>query len=44
VIYATQRPPSLEMARWHYQKALETGHPKDPTLERILSAKKPAGR
>ena len=44
VIYATRRPPSLEMARWHYQKALETGHPKDPTLERILSAKKPAGR
>jgi len=44
VIYATRQPPSLEMARWHYQKALETGHPKDSTLEKILSAKKPAGR
>ena len=42
VVYASQRPPSLELARWHYQKALETGHPKDPGLERILSAKKPA--
>ena len=42
VIYATRQPPSLEMARWHYQKALETGHPKDPALEKILSANKPA--
>ena len=36
VIYATQRPPALELARWHYQKALEGGLRKDPNLEKML--------
>ncbi len=36
VIYATQKPPSLELARWHYQKALDVGHAKNPDLEKIL--------
>ena len=36
VIYATQKPPSLELARWHYQKAVDTGHAKNPELEKIL--------
>ncbi len=33
LIYASQNPPFLEMARWHYQKALVFGAAKNPTLE-----------
>ncbi len=36
VIYATQKPPALALARWHYQKAVDTGHAKNPDLEKIL--------
>jgi tetratricopeptide (TPR) repeat protein len=35
-VYATQKPPSLALARWHYQKALAAGHPKNPELEKLL--------
>jgi Flp pilus assembly protein TadD len=37
VIYATQKPPMIEMARFHYNKALAGGHPKNETLEKILN-------
>lgn len=37
VIYATQRPPFLELARWHYERSLSLGHPKNSSLEKILS-------
>ncbi|HEY8964809.1 MAG TPA: tetratricopeptide repeat protein, partial [Candidatus Methylacidiphilales bacterium] len=37
VIYATQKPPSRELARKHYQKALDLGIPKDPQLEKFFS-------
>jgi len=36
VFYATGEPPSPELARWHYQKALSAGHPKSPELEKLL--------
>jgi Flp pilus assembly protein TadD len=36
VIYATQNPPLIELARWHYQKALAAGHPKNPDLEKLF--------
>ncbi len=36
VIYATQQPPALALARWHYQKALAAGHPRNPDLEKML--------
>ncbi len=36
VIYARQEPPALELARWHYQKALDLGHARNPDLEKIL--------
>ena len=39
VIYATQQPPLLELARWHYQKALASGQPRNPELEKILQWK-----
>jgi Tfp pilus assembly protein PilF len=40
VVYATQIPPSVELARWHYQKALNAGHPKNPGLEKTLNGDK----
>ncbi len=40
VIYATQQPPFLELARWHYQKALAAGHAENPELEKLLNPPK----
>ena len=37
VYYATQQPPTRELARWHYQKAISTGHPKSDELEKLLA-------
>jgi tetratricopeptide (TPR) repeat protein len=42
LIYSTYRPPALELARWHYQKGLASGHPKDVKLEQLLGANKPS--
>jgi len=42
VVYITQDPPLLELARWHYQKALTAGAPHNLELEKMLDAKKPA--
>jgi Flp pilus assembly protein TadD/septal ring factor EnvC (AmiA/AmiB activator) len=39
LIYATQKPPYLELARWHYQKALEAGHPRNADLEKLIEGK-----
>ena len=39
VMYAGQTPPLVELARWHYQKALAAGQPKNPDLEKILERK-----
>jgi Flp pilus assembly protein TadD len=41
VVYATQRPPFPELARWHYQKALANGQPKNPALEKSIEGAKP---
>jgi tetratricopeptide (TPR) repeat protein len=41
VIYVTQKPPLMELARWHYQKAIAAGHPKNAELEKLLNAPKP---
>ncbi|MDB6028488.1 MAG: repeat protein, partial [Verrucomicrobiales bacterium] len=40
VVYATQKPPFLELARWHYQKAVDMGHPKNSDLEKIFAETK----
>ena len=37
VYYATQNPPTRELARWHYQKAITVGHPKSDELEKLLA-------
>lgn len=36
LVYATSKPPSLELARRHYNRAVELGIPKDPRLEKLL--------
>jgi tetratricopeptide (TPR) repeat protein len=40
VIYLTQKPPLIELAKWHYQKALANGHPKNSDLEKMLDEQK----
>ncbi|MDB6122689.1 MAG: Tetratricopeptide 2 repeat protein [Pedosphaera sp.] len=42
VVYVTQRPPLVELARWHYQKALAAGHPHNLELEKLLDSTKTA--
>jgi len=39
VIYLTQQPPMVELARWHYEKALANGQPHNPALEKLLAEK-----
>jgi len=39
VVYISQEPPLVELARWHYQKALDAGQPRNPDLEKALDAK-----
>jgi tetratricopeptide (TPR) repeat protein len=36
LVYATEKPPSLELARRHYNRALELGIAKDTRLEKLL--------
>ncbi len=36
LVYATDRPPSVELAKWHYKKATDGGYPKDTDLEKLL--------
>jgi tetratricopeptide (TPR) repeat protein len=36
VVYATQKPPAMALARWHYKKAREAGHPANAQLEKLL--------
>lgn len=36
VIYVNQTPPLLQLARWHYEKALAAGQPHNPDLEKAL--------
>jgi tetratricopeptide (TPR) repeat protein len=39
-VYATETPPSLELARWHYKRALDLGHPKNEPMEKLLALTK----
>ncbi len=39
VIYLNQNPPSPLLARWHYQKALDAGQPRNADLEKMLADK-----
>jgi tetratricopeptide (TPR) repeat protein len=42
VIYLSQQPPLVELARWHYQKARAAGNPANPFLEKAFEARKTA--
>ena len=37
VVYINDKPPSAALARWHYQKALDLGQPRNPDLEKLLA-------
>jgi len=37
LVYAAETPPSLALARWHYQRAVDLGHEKSDKLEKMLS-------
>jgi tetratricopeptide (TPR) repeat protein len=39
VVYISQQPPLVQLARWHYQKALDAGQPRNPDLEKMLADK-----
>jgi Flp pilus assembly protein TadD len=39
VIYMAEDPPLPQLARWHYQKALDAGQPRSPELEKLLAEK-----
>jgi hypothetical protein len=36
VVYANQKPPFLELARWHYNKAVTAGMARDGEIEKKL--------
>lgn len=36
VVYATQKPPFLELARYHYEKSRRGGQPANPQFEELL--------
>jgi Flp pilus assembly protein TadD len=36
VVYATQKPPFRELARYHYEKSRRAGQPPSPAFERLL--------
>ena len=38
VVYATQNPPFIALAKFHYEKALDGGHKKNADLEKILNS------
>ena len=42
VVYITQHPPLVELARWHYQKALAAGNRPNAFLEKMLNSAKTA--
>ncbi len=39
VVYLNQTPPSPMLARWHYQKAIAAGQPRNADLEKLLADK-----
>lgn len=37
VVYLGAKPPAAQLARWHYQKALDLGQPRNSDLEKLLA-------
>ena len=42
VFYASETPPNIPLARFHYQKALAAGQPKNPDIEKLFEKKEAA--
>jgi tetratricopeptide (TPR) repeat protein len=42
VVYVTQTPPLVELARLHYGKSLAAGTPPNPALEKLIESKRNA--
>jgi Tfp pilus assembly protein PilF len=40
LIYASAKPPSPALARWHYKRALDLGHAKSDLMENLLKNEK----
>lgn len=36
VVYAGNKPPSPELARWHYKRAIAMGHARSASLEKLM--------
>ena len=36
VHYVTAKPPAGGLAKWHYEKAVRAGHPRQPRVEKLL--------
>jgi Tfp pilus assembly protein PilF len=36
-LYAVEKPPSLALARWHYQRAVDLGREKSQEMEKLLA-------
>lgn len=41
VVYLNQNPPLVELARFHYNKSLAAGEPRNEQLEKLLESKQP---
>ena len=41
VVYLSQTPPQIELARWHYHKALANGQERNPDIEKLLGETAP---
>ncbi len=41
--YTLQQPPSLQLAQWHYNKALTGGVPRSEEFEKLMESKKSPG-
>jgi tetratricopeptide (TPR) repeat protein len=37
IVYLSAHPPEIELARWHYEKALASGMPPNPEFEKMLN-------
>jgi Flp pilus assembly protein TadD len=42
VFYAAENPPNVALARFHYQKALAAGHPRNAEIEALLEKRQSA--
>jgi Tfp pilus assembly protein PilF len=43
IVYATQTPPYMELAKYHYDRARQAGQPANPDLEKLLQTRGSSG-